>query len=675
MNQKKTIDENKISKRLKKLSKLINEYNYHYFEKDKPLISDNDYDKLIIEYNNLESEYPHLVLETSPNKVFGSKVKNKFNKIKHKAPMLSLSNAFNQSDLNDFIERIYKFLNISSDLSLEFFCEPKIDGLSLNLLYKNGELLYASTRGDGNIGEDVTKNILHIKNIKKNLKNYYPEYIEIRGEVYLTKKEFHILNKSLKSNEKFANPRNAAAGSLRQLDSAISQKRPLKFIAHGLGYSDKKYKKITEFYQDLKKWEIKPNKLSGIFNNIQNMMTFFNKIENERGKIEYDIDGIVFKLNDIELQNRLGVVGKNPRWATALKFSAEKTKTIIKSIDFQVGRTGAITPVARLEDVNLGGVLISNATLHNFDEINKKNINKGDLVEIQRAGDVIPQVTRLLKKNSKDKNKVFPPKFCPVCHSPTIKEKNEAVLRCSNKSGCYAQKLGQIIHFIGKKSFNIEGFGEKQAKQFYDLNYIKDITDIFKLPNYKNKIEKLEGWGKISFNNLMDSINKSKNISFNKFIYSLGIRYIGEINANILANEFISIENLLKSIQKIEVIANVDGLGPKAVSSLEKFFSINENLKIVEEIKNLININNAEKISKNNFFSNKSIVFTGSLSKLSREEAKYKAKIKGAKILSTVSKNTDYIVLGEKAGSKYEKAKSLGITILLENDFLKKINE
>ncbi len=665
-------NDEKILKKLEKLSKLINKYNYHYFEKDKPLITDKEYDKLIIENNKLENLYPHLVLKNSPNKVFGSKAKNKFRKINHKIPMLSLSNSFNKYDLSDFIERLFKFLNASNQFPLEFICEPKIDGLSLNLLYQNGELLYACTRGDGKIGEDVTKNILHIKNIKHKLKYNYPENIEIRGEVYLTKKDFNILNKSLKNDEKFANPRNAAAGSLRQLDYLVSQKRPLKFIAHGLGYSDKTYNTISEFYNDLKKWEIMPNKISEKCDNLNDMMDFYYKIENERSKIDYDIDGIVFKLNNIELQNRLGFVGKNPRWATALKFSAEKAKTIIKSIDFQVGRTGAITPVARLEDINLGGVIISNATLHNFDEIYKKNINIGDLVEIQRAGDVIPQVTKLLKKKN-EKNIFLPPKKCPVCNAPTIKDKGETVLRCSNTVDCYAQKLGQIIHFVSKKSFNIEGFGEKQVKQFYDLNYIKNIPDIFKLENYKDKIIKLEGWGGLSFKNLIDSINKSKKIPLNKFIYSLGIRYIGEINAEILANEFQSINTLLKSVQKVENISNVDGLGPKAVSSIKNFFSINENLKMVNELKNLININKIKTSSKINFFSNKSIVFTGSLSKMSRDEAKYRAKTNGAKILSSVSKNTDFVVLGEKAGSKYKKAKDLGVNILSEDDFLKKL--
>jgi len=672
MNQIEKINNNQITKRLKELSKLIQKHNYHYYQEDKPVISDKDYDKLVSENNKLESLYPHLILKNSPNKIFGTKVDNKFNKIQHKIPMLSLSNAFNESDLNDFIERIYKFLNLSNKTNLEFICEPKIDGLSLNLLYKKGTLIHAATRGDGKLGEDVIKNVLHIENIKKNLKKNYPDYIEIRGEVYLTKKEFNALNNTL--DEKFANPRNAAAGSLRQLDPKISQKRPLKFIAHGLGYTNKKYNKISDFYYDLKMWGINPNNLSKTYLNIKDMMSYFKKIENDRSLIEYDIDGIVFKLNDIKLNDRLGNVGKNPRWAIALKFSAEKSKTRIKSIEFQVGRTGAITPVARLEEINLGGVLISNATLHNFDEIEKKNIGEGDLVEIQRAGDVIPQVTKLIKKNNIKNNFIVPPNFCPVCKSPTIKEKDEAVLRCSNTFDCYAQKLGQIIHFISKKSFNIDGFGEKQAKQFYDLGLIKNINDIFRLEKFKKDIQNLEGWGELSFRNLINAINKSKEISLERFIYSLGIRFIGETNANILANEFVSIDKFLKSAQNTTLISNVDGLGPKAVFSLKNYFSNESNLLIVKKLNNIVTIQNQQKIIKKGFFSNKSIVFTGSLSKLSREEAKHKAKIKGAKILSNVSLNTDYVVIGEKAGSKFDKAKSLGIKILNENEFIKKIN-
>jgi len=403
------------------------------------------------------------------------------------------------------------------------------------------------------------------------IKNY-PEIIEIRGEVYLSKNDFKKLNEKLPEKDKFANPRNAAAGSLRQLDSIISKSRPLKFIAHGLGYSTIKYLTINEFYNDLIKWKIFPNKLSKKLSNISDMMKYYSEIEDIRSTIDYDIDGLVFKLNDISKQVRLGIVGKNPRWAIALKFSAEKAKTIIKSIDFQVGRTGAITPVARLEEINLGGVLISNATLHNFDEIDKKNIGNGDLVEIQRAGDVIPQVTKLINKSRKKYKKILPPKTCPICNSQTIKERDEAVLRCSNNIDCDAQKLGQLIHFISKKSFNIDGFGEKQAKQFYDLKIIKNVSDIFKLEKYKQKILSLDGWGEMSFKNLIDAINKSKKISLDKFIYSLGIRYIGETNASILAYEFSSIRNLIKSIQITNLISNVDGLGPKAVFSLQSFF-------------------------------------------------------------------------------------------------------
>ena len=675
MVKKNKLDESSITNRLRKLSELIKKHNVHYHQDDRPKITDAEYDSLVKENNDLEKLYPHLILKDSPNNQIGARALKKFVKITHRTPMLSLANAFNQKDIIDFNDRIKKFINLKKNIFLDFICEPKIDGLSLNLIYENGILLNAITRGDGKIGEDVTQNILHIENIPNNLSINYPKVIEIRGEVYLSKKDFKRLNEKLPENEKFANPRNAAAGSLRQLDSKISKSRPLKFIAHGLGYSTKKYLTIDEFYEDLINWKIFPNKLSKKLSEFGDIMKYYNEIENLRGTIEYDIDGLVFKINDISKQKRLGIVGKNPRWAIALKFSAEKAKTVIKSIDFQVGRTGAITPVARLEEINLGGVLITNATLHNFDEIEKKNIGKGDLVEIQRAGDVIPQVIKLIIKSKKNPKKILPPKTCPICNSPTIKEKDEAVLRCSNNIDCYAQKLGQIIHFISKKNFNIDGFGEKQAKQFYDLKIITNVSDIFKLEKFKQKILLLEGWGEISFNNLIEAIKKSKKISLDKFIYSLGIRYIGETNASILAYEFLSIRNLIKSIQNTDLISNVDGLGPKAVSSLQSFFSINDNKKLIEELNTIVAIKGLEKRSRNSFFSNKSVVFTGTLAKLSRDEAKYRAKTKGAKILSNVSSNTDYVVVGEKSGSKAEKAKNLGIKILSEEDFLKKISE
>ncbi len=665
-------DKKKIVTRLKELSKLITKHNKLYHQKDRPTITDSEYDKLIIENNKLEKLYPGLILKTSPNNYIGAKPQKKFLKINHKMPMLSLGNAFNKKDLNEFDERIKKFLNINKDSKIEYICEPKIDGVSLNVTYKNGNLLTASTRGDGKTGENVTNNVKKILNIPKKLKNNYPKFIEIRGEVYLSKKDFRDLNNNLDQKTKFANPRNAAAGSLRQLDPSITYSRPLKFIPHGVGFSSKAYIQLEEFYKDLKEWNIMPNNLTKKYSSVDSLKKYCDEIEKVRSTIEYDIDGLVFKVNNIENQNRLGFVGKNPRWAIAYKLSSKKTVTKIKSIDFQVGRTGAITPVARLEEVNLGGVIITNATLHNFEEIIKKNISINDIVEIQRAGDVIPKVNKVIKK-SKDTKEILAPKFCPVCNTKTVKENDEAVLRCSNKINCYAQKLGQITHFISKKCFNIDGFGEKQAKLFFDLKIINNYYEIFKIENFKEKIINLEGWGVQSYNNLIESINKSKKISLDKFLYSLGIRYIGEINSTIISNEFLTLENLMKSIKNIDLFKNIDGLGPKAVEHFIDYFSQKENLFTIKELEKIINIQPMKISQGNNFFTNKSIVFTGSLSSLSRDEAKYLAKSNGAKILSSVSKNTDFVIVGDSAGSKKEKATSLGIKILTEEDFINKV--
>ena len=668
-------DEKKILDRLNKLSGLIKKHNFNYHNLDKPKISDGEFDKLIRENNKLENDYPHLVLKDSPNNIIGSSIKNKFEKIDHESQMYSLSNAFNENDLLEFIKRSKKFLNINSDFNFSFICEPKIDGLSLNLVYKNGKLLTAGTRGNGLTGENVTNNVANIKQIPKKLKGNFPEFIEIRGEVFINKSDFENINNKLEKNQKFANPRNAAAGSLRQLDISISHKRPLRFIAHGIGICSENFKNIDDYYKKLKVWNIPYSELLKNLNNLNDIIKYYKIIENERSRIDYDIDGLVVKINSFKLQERLGYVGKNPRWAVALKFSSEKGNTEIKSIDFQVGRTGAITPVARLKPINIGGVLISNASLHNFDEIKKKNINISDLVEIERAGDVIPYVTKLIKKNSKTNSIILPPLKCPVCNSSTYKENDEAILRCSNKYGCYSQKLGQIVHFISKKSLNIDGFGEKQAKQFLDLKFINKNEDIFELQKYQKKIITLEGWGELSYSKLINSIENSKNISLDKFIFSLGIRYIGEINSEILANDFKNIKTLLESITNFERLSNIDGLGPKAISSLIEYFSNKENLKSVKKLQSILNIKNNIEVLKNNFFSNKNIVFTGTLVSLSRDEAKYLAKTNGAKILSTISKNTDYLIAGEKAGSKAKKAEKLGIKIINEKDFISKINQ
>ena len=664
----------KIIKRLNELDSLIKKHNHHYHEKDKPIIDDWEYDELVKENYILENDFPRFKLSSSSSNKVGSQIQNKFTKSTHLSAMHSLANGFNKKDLEEFDERVKKFLNLEANEKLEYICEPKIDGLSLNLTYKNGILISAATRGDGNIGENVTKNISNIKNIPQKLNKNFPDLIEIRGEVFINKSDFEKINSKMDEKNQFSNPRNAAAGSLRQLDYNISKSRPLKFLAHGIGKSSKDFLKFDNFYKNIEEYGIKRNSINIKTTELKNIYEFYQEINNKRSVLKYDIDGLVVKLNNLLHQKRLGVVGKNPRWSIALKFSAEKATTIIKAIDFQVGRTGSITPVARLKSVNLGGVIISNATLHNFDEIKKKNIHIGDIVEIQRAGDVIPQVLKVIKSIDK-KNKVLqPPKKCPVCGSSTHKEKGEAIIRCLNTYGCNAQKISQITHFIGKKALNIDGFGEKLAKQFYDLKLINNIYDIFILKEHKNKIEKFEGWGKLSIENLINSIEKSKKISLRKFIYSLGIRFIGEINAEILAKEFKNIENFISSSKKTGALSNIDGLGPKAISSVENYFSYRENIILITKLSKTLNIKANRINNSKNFFNGKNIVFTGSLNSISRDEAKHLAKEVGAKILSRVSSNTDYIIIGEKAGSKARKAEQLNIKIFTEKEFLQKIN-
>ena len=666
--------EKKVKNRLEELANLIKKHNYNYHTLDKPKISDKEFDKLVKENESLEKKYPNLILNHSPNKIYGSKVKSNFKKITHVSQMYSLSNAFDNKDVEDFVKRLAKFLNLSDYNEFEFICEPKIDGLSLNLVYKKGKLESAGTRGNGLVGENVTQNILNIKNIPRKLIGEFPDFIEIRGEVFLNKSDFEKINVKLEKKSRFANPRNAAAGSLRQLDVSVSHGRPLKFIPHGIGTCSKNFNLIEDYYNELKKWNIIPNHLIKKCSSIDEVIKYYNQIDQSRSNIDYDIDGLVVKINSFKLQKRLGYVGKNPRWAIAVKFSAEKANTKIKSIDFQVGRTGAITPVARLEPINLGGVIISNASLHNFDEIIKKNINVSDIVEIERAGDVIPYVTRLIKKNYKSNVKFKPPINCPICKSDLFKEQNEAILRCSNTYGCSSQKIGRLIHFVGKKSLNIDGFGEKQIKQLFSLKYINKVEDIFNLNKFRSEIIKLDGWGELSFSNLIDSINISKKISFDKFIFSLGIRFIGEVNAEILANEFKTLDVFISSSNKVNVLENIDGLGPKAISSIIDYFSNDINIDTIKNLKKHLSIVYAKNITLDNFFSNKHLVFTGTLTELSREEAKYLAKSKGAKILSAISKKTDFLIAGEKAGSKIDKASKLGIKILDEKEFLKKIN-
>jgi len=669
------VNEVEIKKRLKNLASLIHKHNKLYHQYDKPEIQDKEFDKLVKENNRLEKKFPHLILENSPNKFVGSSPLKKFEKIFHKLPMLSLANAFDKNDVEDFLKRIKKFLNIDHKEKIKFMSEPKIDGLSINLNYQDGILVSASTRGDGKIGENVTKNIQTINSIPLKLQETnYPRQIEIRGEIFLNKKDFIELNKRMNLKDKFSNPRNAAAGSLRQLDSSITKKRPLKFLAHGIGESTKKYINMSEFYKDLKKWKIPSNNLIKTCDSINSMINYFADINDIRNTLPYDIDGIVYKVDNIKLQKRLGFIGKNPRWAIALKFSSEKTSTTIKKIDFQVGRTGAITPVARLSETSIGGVIISNATLHNFDEIKKKDIREGDKVEIQRAGDVIPQVLNVVKKEKKRKKIIKPPSHCPVCGYKTIREKDETIIRCTNTINCDAQILGGLKHFVSKKNFNIEGLGGKQINQFYKLGFIKNLKDIFYIDKYKKSILDLEGWGELSFKNLIKSIEKSKSINLDKFIFSLGIRYVGETLSNLIAKEFLTVDEFVSSSNDKERLSNIDGLGPKVISSIYDYMHNEKNLQMILNLSKILDIANYEKPRMHKLLSNKNVVFTGTLFKLSREEAKYLAIQLGAKISSSVTNKTDYVIIGNNPGSKAKKAKELGITILSEDEWIKKIN-
>ncbi len=669
----KPVNEKEISKRLRNLASLIHKHNKLYHQKDRPEITDKDFDKLVKENYVLERKFPHLILENSPNKFVGGHPSKKFEKIIHKLPMLSLANAFNKNDVGDFLDRVRKFLNINNKEKIKFVCEPKIDGLSINLNYQEGILKSASTRGDGKIGENVTKNIQTIVGIPSKLEEKnYPEQIEIRGEIFLNKKDFIQLNEGLDEKDKFSNPRNAAAGSLRQLDPNVTKQRPLKFLAHGIGESTKKYVTMSEFYEDLNKWKIPSNNLIKICDSFNSMIDYFKNLKEIRNRIPYDMDGIVYKVDSLKLQRRLGFIGKNPRWATALKFSAEKAFTTIKKIDFQVGRTGAITPVARLSEVNIGGVLISNATLHNFDEIKKKDIREGDKVEIQRAGDVIPQVLKVVKKEKNRKEIAKPPSFCPVCGSKTMKEKDEAVIRCTNTVRCDAQNLGGLIHFVSKKSLNIEGLGEKQINQFYKLGFIKNFEDIFYINRHKNIILDLEGWGELSFQNLIKSIEKSKSIALDKFIFSLGVRYVGETLSNLIAKEFLTIDAFINSSMDRERLFNIDGLGPKVINSIYDYMQNKKNQQTVLNLSKILNIANFRKPKSHNLFSNKNVVFTGTLSILSREEAKYLAVQLGARISSSVTSKTDYVIVGKNPGNKVKKAKEFRISMLSEDDWIKK---
>ena len=664
-----------IKKKYLKKIKLIKKYNQLYYDKNKSDISDAEFDKIKKEIIDLENKYSFLKDNNSPSKSVGFKPSKNFKKVKHRMPMLSLGNVFNEEDLINFEKKIFNFLSLKNLENIEYSAEPKIDGISASLIYEKGNFIKGLSRGDGKEGEDITENLKTIKDIPKliNIKNF-PDEIDIRGEVFIQNNDFE------KINDKFANPRNAASGSLRQKDSKITSKIPLRFIAYTYGHEkEMKIKTQSEFLYNLKLWGFKINPLNKTIKGIKNLILNYKKIEEKRNKIEFDIDGIVYKVNDFELQKRLGFAANAPRWAVAHKFSANKSVSEILSIEIQLGRTGALTPVAKIKPVNIGGVIVSNATLHNEDEINRKDIRVADTVMIERAGDVIPHVVSVdLNKRKKDSKKFIFPKHCPSCGSKTIKDFNEttkkqdAVRRCTSEGyECKKIAIEKIKHFVSKEAFNIDGFGKKIVENFWYLNLVKLPQDIFKLDYEKIKV--LEGWGDLSVSNLRYSIEDKKKISLERFIYSLGIRHIGQENAKLLARHLKSPENFLDLTTNkfMNELVNIDGIGATQIKSINNFFLNKTNLKVLTELKKILIIAKVSQLNKNGSLKNKTFMLTGKLTEMSRAEAKSLIEKNSGKIINNVNKKLDYLIVGEKPTlKKVNNAKKLKISIISQEEWI-----
>ena len=662
-------------KEYKKKIKLLEKYNKFYYQNQKPLISDKEFDELKRGITELEKKYNFTNLK-SPSVKIGYKPSKKFEKFRHKVKMLSLSNAFNKDDLINFQKKNINFLSFNKNFEFEYNAEPKIDGISASLIYKNGKLIQGLSRGDGEEGEDITANLKTIKDIPLNIiRKDFPEEIDIRGEVFINTNDFKKIEKD------FANPRNAASGSLRQKDPKKTELIPLKFIAYTFGFnSGMKSNKQSDFIKDLNRWGFKTSELNKTIKGIDNLIKYHSDIEKKRFSLNYDIDGIVYKVNDFNLQKRLGFMATAPRWAVAHKFSANYSVTKIIDIDIQVGRTGALTPVAKVKPVNIGGVMVSNATLHNEDEIYRKDIRIGDTVKIERAGDVIPHVISVDKKlrPSNSQKYIFPYK-CPSCGSKTIKEYNsvtkkiDAVRRCSNEGfGCEKISVEKLKHFVSKDALNIEGLGKKVIEKFWSLKLIKYPDDIFNL-NF-TKILELDGWGSKSVENLKNSINNSKKIKLDRFIYSLGIRHIGQENAKLIS-EFLK-DNLnfidLKDETKILELSNIDGIGETQINSLKNFFKDKINLRIITSLNKIFTFEKNVIKKEGGIFHNKILMFTGKFDKISRAEAKSMVENNGGKIISNVSKKLDFLIAGEKpTPRKIKLANELKIKILSQNDFEK----
>ena len=668
------------------LSIKIKYHDQKYHEQDSPEISDIDYDIICKKYDNLVKKNPdfhHL-----ERKSVGFLASTQFEKYTHHQPMGSLINGFTIKDIEQFINRTHKFLALKNNIQLEIVCEPKIDGLSISLTYHNGILMYGVTRGDGTTGEIVTNNIKTIKDIPNKLKSKFPKFIEIRGEIFMSKKSFNILNEKQKASGKkiFANPRNAAAGSIRQKDNNISNERELSFNAFTIGESsdDFEFKTQTDLLKQLSDMGFVINKENIKVNNIIQIENFYNTMLNKRNSLEYEIDGLVYKIDSKRYQDRLGRLSRAPRWAIAHKLPAEVVETVLIDIEIQVGRTGAITPVGKLEKTKDGGVLVSNVSLHNEDEIARKDIRIGDTVQLKRAGDVIPQIIKVNKEKRRINSKVYvPSEFCPSCNNITVKPKNEAVRRCLAGLECPAQVIEKLKHFVSKNAFNIDGIGEKQITLFYREGIINDYSDFFKIKDYQDTLKKKEGFGKLSISKLIKSIESKQKITLDKLIYSLGIRQIGVSSAKILSYHYNNYQNFYLEMRKsndllsdsYQKLITIDQIGKTSADDLRKYFNCEKNIIVLNKLLQYIDIEDINLKSIDSIYSGKIIVLTGSLKAMSRDEAKNILQNMGAKVSSSISKNTALVIIGDQAGAKAKKAFDLNISTISAEEWIKTISK
>ncbi|MDA7851510.1 NAD-dependent DNA ligase LigA [Gammaproteobacteria bacterium] len=705
------------------LKEVIRRHDYRYYVLDDPEISDVEYDILFRDLSNFEKKFPELLTSDSPTQRVGIAPVSSFKTYEHNKQMLSLSNVFSKSELQDFFKRIEKRMMDVSDY--DFYCEPKMDGAAISLIFEDGILTRGATRGDGTTGEDITSNVKTIKSIPQKLLQSssfpIPSYLEIRGEIYISKDDFERLNKNaIHSDDKvFANPRNAASGSLRQLDPKITSKRPLSFMAHGLGeVRGAEFKSLEALFLNLANLGLPVNKLNKKVNGIEGCIAYYENILANRDSIPFDIDGVVYKINQFTYQDKLGEISRSPRWAIAHKFPAEEATTLIEEINFQVGRTGILTPVARLKPVKVGGVIVSNCTLHNIDELQRLDPRIGDTVVIRRAGDVIPQIIKIIEsKRPAESSSIDIPRLCPACNSK-IKQENQsdwevissvkndkiksfgskieaeyfinfsnrpeyqlkeitnraAFIKCSSVFSCPEIVKGNLIHFVSRKAFDIDGLGQEILNTFMQKNYLSDPSDIFSLENYRVDLEKLEGFGEKSISNLLTSIDNSRNIELSRLVYSLGIPEVGEATSRNLASAFLNFSSIQNA--SFKNLIELDDIGPKVASNIVNFFKHEYVSKLLV---NLIPHLKIKKIIKKNIdempLLNMQIVLTGKLARFSRDEIKESLISMGAKVTSSVSKNTNFIIAGENAGSKLNKASELGIKVLSEENYSELIND